>query len=1198
MHGDPAVAALAAQLGALLAGELPPDASVVALFQTQLDDSEAVATGLTRLRTEQSGLRSTIERIEAQVAQAERSLPKPEAPALLGQELVQPTAPVAPQCSLQDSDPLPPHLAPPAGPAPSPPAPLELQEPSPPTPPAPLTRAQRGSRRARAAHRRATRQYEAAQRAHPEALEQHKAAVAAHEQALGEYRAALTAHEAERRTYDERLASHEEALRSWVAAEAKCVAARAEHTRQVAAYEQAVVAWTAQVAEVERTRQAHQQATEQWRGRVRELRRQLREDSLRARQRQTVAARRQQYLELLAASLAGMPDPARGALRSLPQPRTALRKREAQLLELGAALKRYQRRLRRLARRCAAGGLVGFLVDRQELQQHIEQGLASVLDRRKRLRFASEEILHLAAHQEHEGAGLRRQVLGALGAPDRAARLDRLFLDRLKEVRRLRQLAAHGQLPNVGSVDADALRQEVDRLLPTPDALDTVAAGEVAQTECTEAVARIDALLDGLNALRDHWQLAYEREALTLLEALATEATRRKAFSLSAEMLQDLRAEGQEVVRGIDAWAQRRWTDLRAAPKRLGDAGGWRTVLGLLAIPALVGLLFLLRSFWGRGVHRIVRALARVRWLRGRAGALVRGANLVEAPLPVLAAWGGGEAVLWLLGADAPEVFIAGVVFRRVIAYLLGRRVLLGLTRRISPRRPAVIDAKPDTVVLLERTYARCGVVLVVASILSALARRWLGSGMLPALVTGLTWTWLIAVWGGWAATVWRQRLSDAWLGLAAPRLGPGDRLARLAGRHWLATPLVPLLLLVLVAATLRRWSLRLLSEGGVLGYLRARQLGRLARHAAEQSVSAQARLPPAYLEEFPLYPLVEEDQAVILPRAKELKVVTDSISEWDLSGDDGALLVLGDKGVGKTTLMALVARSVPDRPVRRLCLQRRVTDEAGLVADLAPDLGLPNCSSVEELATHLQQQPRQVLLLDEAHNVFLRSVGGYDAFELLVRLVQLSSERVFWVLVFNRYSWVFLKHSQRSAHYFRRQLQLTPWSAAELRDLIVRRNERAGLQIEFEEMLLEGGGGGDGPEVVETAEGYFRLLQQASEGNPRIATALWLESLSPTKEGGLRVGLFRAEDTDELERLDSELVFALAALVHHENLSVSELHRALNVPVEHAEFYLRLLAQQGLVERKHTDPTRHTLAPRTYLQVLALLRSRHLMFE
>ncbi len=132
------------------------------------------------------------------------------------------------------------------------------------------------------------------------------------------------------------------------------------------------------------------------------------------------------------------------------------------------------------------------------------------------------------------------------------------------------------------------------------------------------------------------------------------------------------------------------------------------------------------------------------------------------------------------------------------------------------------------------------------------------------------------------------------------------------------------------------------------------------------------------------------------------------------------------------------------------------VTEQA-LVDDLAPSFGLePGSVDLKALIAHLQAGPERVVLVDEAHNVFLRTNGGFKAFDALVKLVNATSDRVFWALVFNRYSWTFINQTRKRVHYFRRLLNVPTWSADELQKLIAARNMRTGFEIEFDEMLLD----------------------------------------------------------------------------------------------------------------------------------------------
>ncbi len=342
------------------------------------------------------------------------------------------------------------------------------------------------------------------------------------------------------------------------------------------------------------------------------------------------------------------------------------------------------------------------------------------------------------------------------------------------------------------------------------------------------------------------------------------------------------------------------------------------------------------------------------------------------------------------------------------------------------------------------------------------------------------------------------------------------------------------------------------------------------------------------------------DDGPLLLPREEPVRQILDQLARWRETRADGSLVLLGEKGQGKTTLLALTARKVKDIPCVRHVLARKVYGPAELAESLAPALGMDPGISLEALARGLQEGPERVILLDEAHNTFLRVVGGFSAFDSLVRLVNDTSHKVFWVLVFNSFSWQFINETRKRVHYFRRLLPLPRWKSGELQDLIGRRNRRTGFELEFDELLLDAPTGAErsGFQLVEGAEGYFRLLREASEGNPRLATYLWLHSLQPVGPKKLRVRLFSDPVEETLDKLDPELLFALAAICQHENLSASELARTLNVTESFASFALRFLGEHGFLEPKGLDPARSTLAPRYYHQILQALRARHLLFE
>jgi hypothetical protein len=159
-------------------------------------------------------------------------------------------------------------------------------------------------------------------------------------------------------------------------------------------------------------------------------------------------------------------------------------------------------------------------------------------------------------------------------------------------------------------------------------------------------------------------------------------------------------------------------------------------------------------------------------------------------------------------------------------------------------------------------------------------------------------------------------------------------------------------------------------------------------------------------------------------------------------------------------------------------------------------------------------------------------------------------------------------------------------------------RNKQTGFELEFDEVLLSDEKvGSAGFELIEEADGYFRMLWESSGGNPRIATKLWLSSLAPHSEGVLRVGMFRDPSTEVLSELQDDLIFALAAVCQHENLSASELAVVLNVPEEFARFATQFLLESGFLDPKDATGERVTLSADYYRVVLKVLKNKHLLF-
>ncbi|MBW2700123.1 MAG: hypothetical protein JRF33_04835 [Deltaproteobacteria bacterium] len=668
-------------------------------------------------------------------------------------------------------------------------------------------------------------------------------------------------------------------------------------------------------------------------------------------------------------------------------------------------------------------------------------------------------------------------------------------------------------------------------------------------------------------------------------------------WALSAEYWQNLSNDLRLVSEKLADWAGQRWQDLSQPGAWPGSTEGTGFQLRLaLAVALIIGIVLVRKRISGLP-SRIIRRLKAWPFFAKRIGLMVRLAGFFQATLPPAAVMAATYAAMALVGFYHPEVRIFEVAFRWILLYVLGRQILLGLTRQVSRGRPAFIAVKSESVTLLRLTYGRLGLVMALAAIIGTWSRDWLGTGSLSALVSYLVWIWL-GGWMLWAAFAWRRTLAEIWLEGSGKQSQMG-RLAAWMSTHRAGALLSPLALLWLICLAGFRLIKRALIGGGVFSYFRARALKRLARKEDDKQDDAKAEdLPERYLTEFPLHPIQGEDGPVLLDRDEQLKQVLDQLQHWQVNRTDGSLVLLGEKGMGKTTFLSLVERSITSYPVLRHTFSRKLLDEKALLDELGPALGAADAGSMGVLTSRLNKEADRVIVLDETHNLFLRTVDGYKAYDALVRLVNYTSEHVFWILSFNNFAWDFLNQSRSRAHYFRRLLKLPNWSTAELQDLVARRSMRAGMKLRFDEVLLHDERGAEDFQLIESAEGYFRLLKESSCGNPRVATWLWLRSLRKENEDTLGVGLLRQPKLEASKAMENDLLFALAAVCQHENLSVDELRQVLNCSQDFAGFAVRYLSEGGFFEPKHTDPNRITLSAKYYPQVLRRLRSKHLLKE
>ena len=326
-------------------------------------------------------------------------------------------------------------------------------------------------------------------------------------------------------------------------------------------------------------------------------------------------------------------------------------------------------------------------------------------------------------------------------------------------------------------------------------------------------------------------------------------------------------------------------------------------------------------------------------------------------------------------------------------------------------------------------------------------------------------------------------------------------------------------------------------------------------------------------------------------PQLRELHQI---LSTWRDTGAAGSFLLVGERGIGKTSWLNQIERD--DLTIERIIPGARFTDFGRLAARLGEALGveIKPADPLSSLATALIDGPRRVVVLDMAQHLFLADVGGYDAFAGFARLVNRTCRHVFWLCSMNTYAWRHLSAVRPDAAVFRGSTHLAGWSEERIRELIRTRCAASGARFNFADLVVDGlEGVSTQARLIESEEGYTRLLWDYSDGNPRAALHFFLRSLDPDRGDRVRVRLFRAPEVERLEAGGFNGLFVLAAVVTHESIGLDHLVEVTRLARPECFIHLDRLTELGAVvledDRYRVSTTWHRAAVR-------LLRRRNLL--
>jgi hypothetical protein len=767
--------------------------------------------------------------------------------------------------------------------------------------------------------------------------------------------------------------------------------------------------------------------------------------------------------------------------------------------------------------------------------------------------------------------------------------------------------------PEVTETERAALNARLSRLADRLDAaapgsaeadsidVDLVAAVEAEQRALDVALDRLG-FFGGAPETDPRWQQVHlHGEALLRLVELreasrqkASEARRRDTLTFGREGFRQLGREVRTIGLAARYLVAKRRHTVDEAPRLARDlfTVGAALTHFVLVVAVLVGAVWVRRRWrgWLEQLRRTVfRSFSSVASKR-------RSQRLMRA-IEVIAPWSlfllAITALRWALGPAARATEVEALLtlltifglyrlaIEAVAAGLVGIAVHYGLDTSTN-RRAMLLRSV--------RTVLRVGAALVLITLVS----RGMGQGFLSSLILKLGWLIVLA-----AVLIelfrWRGVIIDTCL-----KLQPTGRLAatlRATRSHWYGALVAPAAFLWLVGRGVTtvagEFALGFEQTQKAMAFLFRQKVQRQAEREgyAEGDV---AELPAGVAEAFA--ECAVDRGPLVVTHFPGLDELHELISGWRDTGARGSFLLTGERGIGKTSWLNQVRRE--DIEIKRIVLGRRVTDVATLTRRLAEllELDLEADAGPRELAGALVNGPQRVVVLDMAQHLFLADVGGYDAFSAFAALVNRTCRKVFWLCSMSSYAWRHLRAVRPDATVFRVRHNLGGWSDERIGALISARCAASGVRFNFADLVVDRMEGVSvRSRLIESQEGYTRLLWDYSDGNPRAALHFFLRSLDPDRSGRVRVRLFKAPEVEVLEDGGEDGLFVLAAIVVHESISLDDLEEVTRFDRVQCFIHLDRLQEIGAIafedEMYRVSTTWHRAAVR-------LLRRRNLLPE
>lgn len=333
--------------------------------------------------------------------------------------------------------------------------------------------------------------------------------------------------------------------------------------------------------------------------------------------------------------------------------------------------------------------------------------------------------------------------------------------------------------------------------------------------------------------------------------------------------------------------------------------------------------------------------------------------------------------------------------------------------------------------------------------------------------------------------------------------------------------------------------------------------------------------------------------------KERDLSSLKAAFEDWRNGREQGSVALVGEVGMGRSTLTSTFASSLESFEVTRLEVSTKSKSKSDTIEEICTLLGIEEPpSTVDELVALILEMEPRVIVLDDCHNMYMRTIGGFVGLDTLLQIVTLTDSKHFWLLTFNLFAWDYVNRVRSRQHMFGKVIRMEMWSREEIQKMIEERHALSGCELSYTEMMVDAEIQDQTAyvDVVKTSSGFFKYLHEFSGGNPRLAMLYWLRSLRLRDENVLEVRLFKRPKTSDVEARDEGHWFVLTAVAQHGALSVEEISEITNLERSFCALAVNYFESRGVTIGAGNG--RVKLAPLYFRQVIRHLKNSNFLYS